>query len=167
MKPRTFLATTTLLLTAISVLGYLAGSTLIHAQPLPHQASSTVASTSAEQPLIVRFMIKQMTDYLDLSNEQQEQIEATVSDRLPVIKPLVREILDNRDRLDALNRSEIFDETAVKNLIEQQTDVVNDLMLEKERIRYQIYQTLTAEQQQKAADFRTGIEDMIKGLLSL
>lgn len=146
------------ILAAVSVLSNLNNLQPAQAQPLVYETQAQADGAEVERPLFLRFFLKRMATRLDLTDSQKGDIRAIVDAELPVIKPLIARIMENRDQMETINTDASFNETATRALVEQQTLILNDLLVEKERLRYEINQVLTPEQRTKAGEFRQRIE---------
>ncbi len=100
--------------------------------------------------------------YLGLSDEQEARIKAILEAEKPKVQPLVAELAANRKALQQATDNGTFDEAQVKALADKQGDTLAALIVEKERVKTQIYAVLTPEQRAKAEQFRARIEERVK-----
>ncbi|HQR35993.1 MAG TPA: Spy/CpxP family protein refolding chaperone [Blastocatellia bacterium] len=100
--------------------------------------------------------------YLGLSDEQEAQIKTILENEKPKIQPLVAELAANRKALNEATDNGTFDEAQVKTIANKQGETLAALIVEKERVKTQIYAVLTPEQRAKAEQFRSRIEDRLK-----
>lgn len=94
---------------------------------------------------------------LALTDEQRNQISSIVStyrEKVDALKPGDKK----RDELKALVQSTQFDEVQATLLIEQMQSKKANVMLEKLKIRHQVWQVLTPEQRDKLAALKGKIK---------
>jgi Spy/CpxP family protein refolding chaperone len=95
------------------------------------------------------WMLKHMTRQLNLTDAQQTQIKGIMSDEKTKIKPMMQQLRQNQQVEDA-NVNGSFNENQARAFANKQAQLMTDLIVEKERMRSQVYAVLTPEQQQKA-----------------
>lgn len=89
------------------------------------------------------------TDYLDLTDAQQTQIKAILTQEKPIIAPMVQQLAQTHQQLRQLEESSAFDEAKVRSVAAQQSQTMVDLIVEKARAKSQMMQVLTADQKTK------------------
>jgi protein CpxP len=95
------------------------------------------------------WMLKHMTKQLNLTEAQQTQIKGIMADEKTKIKPMMQQLRQNQKAEDA-NVNGSFDENQARAFASKQAQLMTDLIVEKERMRSQVYAVLTPEQRQKA-----------------
>jgi Spy/CpxP family protein refolding chaperone len=95
------------------------------------------------------WMLKRMTKQLNLTDAQQTQIKGIMAGEKTKIKPLMQQLHQNQQAQDA-NINGTFDENQARAFASKQAQVMTDLIVEKQRMRSQVYAVLTPEQRQKA-----------------
>jgi len=95
------------------------------------------------------WMLKHMTKQLNLTDAQQTQIKGIMADEKTKIKPMMQQLRQNQQAADA-NVNGSFDENQARAFANKQAQLMTDLIVEKERMRSQVYAVLTPEQRQKA-----------------
>ena len=95
------------------------------------------------------WMLKHMTKQLNLTDAQQTQIKGIMSGEKTKIKPMMQQLRQNQQAEDA-NINGSFDENQARTFASKQAQLMTDLIVEKERMRSQVYAVLTPEQRQKA-----------------
>ncbi len=95
------------------------------------------------------WMLKHMTKQLNLTEAQQTQIKGIMADEKTKIKPMMQQLRQNQQAEDA-NVNGSFDENQARTFANKQAQLMTDLIVEKERMRSQVYAVLTPEQRQKA-----------------
>jgi Spy/CpxP family protein refolding chaperone len=94
-------------------------------------------------------MLKHMAKQLNLTEAQQTQIKGIMSGEKTKIKPMMQQFRQNQQAEDA-NVNGNFDENQARTFANKQAQLMTDLIVEKERMRSQVYAVLTPEQRQKA-----------------
>ena len=95
------------------------------------------------------WMLKRMTKQLNLTEAQQTQIKGIMAGEKTKIKPLMQQLRQNEQAENA-NTNGTFDESQARAFAGKQAQLTADLIVEKERMRSQVYAVLTPEQRQKA-----------------
>ena len=95
------------------------------------------------------WMLKRMTKQLNLTEAQQTQIKGIMASEKTKIKPMMQQLRQNQQAEDA-NMNGSFDENQARAFANKQAQLMTDLIVEKERMRSQVYAVLTPEQRQKA-----------------
>ena len=94
-------------------------------------------------------MLKHMTKQLNLTEAQQTQIKSIMAEERAKTKPLMQQLHQNEQAQNAsVNGS--FDEAQARAFAGKQTQIMSDLIVEKQRTKSQIYSVLTPDQRQKA-----------------
>jgi Spy/CpxP family protein refolding chaperone len=113
-------------------------------------------------PMFAQKFLDRASIMLGLSDEQEAKIKAILDAEKPKIQPLVAELAANRKALQEATDNGTFNEAEVKAIADKQGDTLAALIVEKERVKTQIYAVLTPEQRAKAEQFRSRIEDRMK-----
>jgi len=95
------------------------------------------------------WMLKRMTKQLNLTEAQQTQIKGIMADEKTKIKPMMQQLRQN-EQAEQANTNATFDENQARAFAGKQAQLTADLIVEKERMRSQVYAVLTPEQRQKA-----------------
>jgi Spy/CpxP family protein refolding chaperone len=95
------------------------------------------------------WMLKHMTKQLNLTEAQQTQIKGIMAGEKTKIKPLMQQLRQN-EQAEQANINGTFDENQARAFAGKQAQLTADLIMEKERMRSQVYAVLTPEQRQKA-----------------
>jgi protein CpxP len=95
------------------------------------------------------WMLKHMAKQLNLTEAQQTQIKGIMTDEKTKIKPMMQQLRQNEQAENA-NVNGTFDENQARTFANKQAQLMTDLIVEKERMRSQVYAVLTPEQRQKA-----------------
>lgn len=94
-----------------------------------------------------------MAQDLGLSDAQQAQIKSVLDAERATIDPLMKQLGDLHQQMEALTADGSFDEAKVRDLATQQAQVQANLTVEHERIKSKIYNLLTADQRTKLQQF--------------
>jgi Spy/CpxP family protein refolding chaperone len=95
------------------------------------------------------WMLKKMTKELNLTEAQQGQVKNILQAEHGKIQPLMQQMRENeKARNQAV--TENFNEADARAFATKQAQLNADLIVEKERMKSQIYAVLTPEQRQKA-----------------
>ncbi|HEX2327743.1 MAG TPA: Spy/CpxP family protein refolding chaperone [Candidatus Angelobacter sp.] len=95
------------------------------------------------------WMLKKMTKELNLTEPQQAQVKNILQAEHGKMQPLMQQMRDNeKARNEAV--TENFNEADARAYANKQAQLNADLIVEKERVKSQIYAVLTPEQRQKA-----------------
>ena len=84
---------------------------------------------------------------LDLSSEQQRQIRDLKAAHRQEVKPLYRNLGEERREIRQLVQAEAFDESAARAIAAHQAETRAGLLVEQARVGHQIRSVLTPEQQ--------------------
>jgi Spy/CpxP family protein refolding chaperone len=107
-------------------------------------------------------MLAFMTDYLDLSTAQQDQVKAIWAKEKPTLQPLIQQEHQNHADMRALEASGPFDEAKTRALATQQAQTKIELEVQHARIKSEMMQVLTADQKAKFAAFEAKHEARMK-----
>jgi periplasmic protein CpxP/Spy len=95
------------------------------------------------------WMLKHMAKQLNLTEAQQTQIKGLMADEKTKIKPIKQQLRQNEEAQNA-NINGTFDEAQARAFAGKQAQLMTDLIVEKQRLKSQIFAVLTPEQRQKA-----------------
>jgi periplasmic protein CpxP/Spy len=95
------------------------------------------------------WMLKHMAKQLNLTDAQQSQINTIMQSERAKMQPLTQQLRQNEQAQNAATSGD-FNETEARAFAQKQTQIMNDLIVEKQRVKSQIYAVLTPEQRQKA-----------------
>ena len=96
-------------------------------------------------------MLAFMTDSLDLTEAQQAQAKAILDKEKPTFEPLMKQLMEAHQQLQALGENGTFDEAAVRSLANQHVQTMVELVVQTARVKSELYAILTPEQKAKAA----------------
>lgn len=116
---------------------------------------------------IVHSVLQRLGAHLELTPNQKTQIKGILETERPKLQPLVLQTVASHKAIVETTRNGEFDEAQVRALAAQQAQNLAALIVEKERVKTQIYQVLTPTQREKLEGLRQQFEERIrKHLLS-
>ena len=92
-------------------------------------------------------------DYLDLTDAQQAQAKEIMAKEKPSLQPLLRQRMQAEKQLRELAMAGNFDESKVRDIANQQAQVMTEITVQKARIESELFQLLTPEQKTKLNQF--------------
>jgi len=99
-------------------------------------------------------MLPELAVVLDLSDEQQAQIEAILDAELPAIETMRDQLRDAHQAFRASQQPGAFDEAAIRAFAQSQSQTHVELMVAGARTMSRIHNVLTAEQQRRLEELR-------------
>ena len=93
---------------------------------------------------------ERMAAELGLSDQQKTQIKTILQNEKTKVQPLRDQLRTEHQQMAALTKGGAFDETQVRNLANQEAQTQANLIVERERVKSEIYQVLTPDQRTKA-----------------
>jgi protein CpxP len=161
MKNRMAIAiSAVLLITACTVFAFAKTGDATGLDSIVMQETGAKGSGNAGHPFIRRVM-NRIADRLKLTDEQKAQIKTILEAERPTVEPLVRQLVATKQQLREATTNGQFNEAQVRALAERQGQTLSQLIVEKERVKTQIYHVLTPEQRAEAEKIRTRIEEKI------
>lgn len=94
-------------------------------------------------------MMGYLTDVLDLTQAQQDQIKTILDKEKTNVQPLMKQLMQAHQDLRKLDESGTFDEAKVRAIAAQNTPALTELLVQKARIHSEVMQVLTPEQKTK------------------
>lgn len=107
-----------------------------------------------------------LTDYLDLTDQQQTQIKSILAQEHPQIEPLVAEARQVHQQVQAAALSDNFDANQVRSLLEQHKEDFINLAVEAARTENQVAKILTPDQRAKLEKLRTRHQERMNKWMS-
>jgi protein CpxP len=99
-----------------------------------------------------RPMHERMLEQLDLTDDQREQIDQLISAHRDSMRDRRDQMRTRRMQMEDLADAEEFDEAAIRDAARAIAEVDADMAVERARLRHEIHELLTPEQQAKAAE---------------
>ena len=94
-------------------------------------------------------MLKVYTEKLDLTADQQSQMQAIWAKEKPTLQPLMQQEHQNRAAMKALTESGPFDEVKTRTLATSNAQTMIELQVAHARIKSEMMQVLTPDQKTK------------------
>lgn len=91
-----------------------------------------------------------MAEVLDLSEAQQKQIQEIIEQERAAVDINREKMYESREQMRTLLESASFDETAIRSLAESEANFKVEAFVARAKVKNQIFQLLTAEQQELA-----------------
>jgi len=89
---------------------------------------------------------------LDLTSDQQAKVKDIFEANKGAVQPIFAELKTNHEKLAALGGS--FDEGQVTAIAKEQGELMSQLIVARQKVKSQIFATLTDEQKAKAAQMQ-------------
>jgi protein CpxP len=102
-------------------------------------------------------MLEFFTDYLGLTDAQQEQAKSILQKEHTTLKPLFQQLHQTKQQLRQYEEG-TYDETKVRALAVQESQAQVELTVQKTRIHSELFQLLTPDQQAKMKQFEANRE---------
>lgn len=99
---------------------------------------------------------------LDLTDEQKAQVKQIMETSRENMKTVHDQMKANRQQLEASSENGNFNQAQVQALAAQQGNLHAQMIVEKERVKSQIYQILTPEQKAKAAEMKANFKQKMQ-----
>ncbi len=90
---------------------------------------------------------------LNLTDAQKKEMFSIRLEERAKMKPLVQKLKAGREQLRALPKGQ-FDEAKVRSIAKGQTNIITELIVEKQRMKSRIYAVLTPDQRAKVEQMR-------------
>lgn len=99
---------------------------------------------------------------LDLTAEQKSKVKEIMETSRASIQPLMEQSRANHERMRGLGSDGNFDQAQIETIAADQGRIAAKMIVEKGRIKAQIFAILTDEQKAKAETMRTKFEEKFK-----
>ncbi len=101
-----------------------------------------------------RHFLGRLADKLGLTDQQREQAKTILEAERTANQPIIEELQANREALKEAGKFGAFEqnEAEIMGLAQRQGELHAQLIVAKERVKSQLYQILTPEQQQQLQD---------------
>jgi protein CpxP len=99
-----------------------------------------------------------MLRQLDLTSDQHTQVKAIFEREKPTMEPLMQQMRQNHEAMNALEASGTFDEAKTRALATQNSQTMVELQVEHSRMKSEIMQVLTPAQKTKLAQIQADHE---------
>jgi Spy/CpxP family protein refolding chaperone len=102
-------------------------------------------------------MMEFYVKYLNVTDEQKAQMKAVLEKEKPTVKPLMLQLHQMEQQLKQYEEG-TYDEAKVQALVAQQGQGLIQMKVQETRIHNELYQLLTADQQNKLKEFEANRE---------
>lgn len=99
---------------------------------------------------------------LNLTEDQKTKVKAIHEASKASVQPTFEAMKANREKMEALTANGAFDEAQVTALANEQAAISAKLIVEKERVKSQIFAILTDEQKTKLAEMKAKRAERMK-----
>jgi Spy/CpxP family protein refolding chaperone len=99
---------------------------------------------------------------LDLTGAQKEQAKQIMEASRAKVQLIMESLRENHQKLEDLSVNGDFNEVQVQNLATEQGNLTALLVIEKERLKAQMFQILTAEQRAQAEQLKAKMKEKFK-----
>lgn len=93
---------------------------------------------------------QRMAAELGITDQQKTQIKTILQNEKPKVQPLRDQLRGEHQQMAALTKGGAFDEAQVRNIANQEAQTQANLIVERQRVKSEIYQVLTPDQRTKA-----------------
>ena len=95
-------------------------------------------------------MAARIASELQLTDAQKEQIKSILQAEKSKAQPLMQQLTQNQQQFLAATKGGGFDENQVRSIASHQAQLRTDMIIERARVKAEIYKVLTPEQRTKA-----------------
>ena len=99
---------------------------------------------------------------LDLTDEQKTKVKEIMEANRTSVQPIIDALRANHEKMQTLTGNGAFDEAQVTALAAEQGDLSAKLIVEKQRVKSQVFAILTDAQKAKAAEMETKMRERFK-----
>lgn len=99
---------------------------------------------------------------LALTDEQKTKVKEIMEANRTSVQPIVQALKADHEKMQTLTANGAFDETQVTALAAEQGNLSAKLIVEKQRVKSQIFAVLTDTQKAKAAEMETKMKERFK-----
>lgn len=103
---------------------------------------------------MMRRMGPSLLEQLQVSSDQQSQIQSIFTDGRETIRPLIQQLREKHAALQEAARGQPFDETLVRSQAQEIADVQARLIVARAQLKNQVLAVLTDEQQARLSELR-------------
>lgn len=111
---------------------------------------------------VLRRILQRIASRLDLTDVQKEQVREILEAERPIVQPIIQDTIATRHLILEETKKGNFDEARVRDLATRQGVNLSKLIVERERVKTQIYHVLTPEQRAKVAEMKDRFEQKIR-----
>lgn len=104
--------------------------------------------------MMMRRMGPSLLEQLQVSSDQQSQIQSIFTDGRETLRPLIQQLREKHAALQEAARGQPFDETLVRSQAQEIADVQARLIVARAQLKNQVLAVLTDEQQARLSELR-------------
>lgn len=112
------------------------------------------------------YALNKISARLRLSKEQKAEIREIIEAEIPVVRPILKNALSVHQEMKVLGRDGVYYEAEVQRLAALQSENARLLIVEKEKVKAQIFAVLNERQRVEAEAIRDEIEAKIRERMS-
>jgi periplasmic protein CpxP/Spy len=101
-------------------------------------------------PRLEGMLVRHIEHRLNLSEDQRQKIKTILRTEKPTIQSLAERVHAERELME----EQPYDEAVVRRFVEQHEATVEDVIVEREKVRAEVQAVLTPEQRKQAAAIR-------------
>jgi Spy/CpxP family protein refolding chaperone len=159
MKKRTVvLLSVVLVLVALTVAGQQAWAKVGEVQTAVQFEQALVQGPGPDGAQFAQRFLRRLGAYLELTEAQKVQLKTILETERPQLQPLVAQAALTHKAINNATQDGEFNEAQIRALAAQQGQNFAALIVEKERVKTQLYQVLTPEQRAKLDELRQRFE---------
>ncbi|WP_136798838.1 Spy/CpxP family protein refolding chaperone [Desulfosediminicola ganghwensis] len=128
---------------------------------LPEVIESSVPTNTTHASGTYR-SFERLEEYLNLTEEQIAEIRGIVSSEKETIQELVQQVRAFRQELRVMHEAGDYNPEFVLDSAQQQSELINDLIVIRQELKAKIGSVLTPEQRVKATALRTVVRSIIE-----
>jgi periplasmic protein CpxP/Spy len=98
-------------------------------------------------------LVRHMERRLNLTGDQRERIKAILKSEQPAIQLLAARVHAEREQME----SQPYDEVAMRSFVQHHETTMEDVVVEREKVRAEIQAVLTPEQRKMSAEMRESL----------
>jgi Spy/CpxP family protein refolding chaperone len=103
---------------------------------------------------------------LNLTDDQKAKVKEIMEANKTTFQPLMQSLRDNHKKLADLTANGAFDEAQVQALATEQGNLTAKMIVERERVKSQVFAILTDEQKAKAAQMHEQMKEHFKNRMN-
>lgn len=111
----------------------------------------------------IRRILNRIADRLNLTEQQRAEIRQILEEAKPRVQPLLLEAKATHQQIKELGRDGVYNEAKVQELAARQANTIRQLIVEKEKVKAQIFAVLNEEQRAQAIQMQEKFKQKIHG----
>lgn len=115
-----------------------------------------------KQRMFIRQILNRVADRLNLTEEQRNSIRQIIQAEVPIVRPILLNGLAIHQQFKELGKDGVYNQAEVTRLAALQANNARLLIIEKEKVKAQIFAVLTPDQRAEAEKIRSEFEAKIQ-----